>query len=107
MRGLETFSQLLENVAYNEYKVNLVSISDAPRFAHRQLMIDTSRHFLSVRSILKTLDAMEMNKLNVLHWHVVDDQSFPFVSESYPQLARNGSWSPMHIYTVQDVEKVP
>ena len=50
---------------------------------------------------------MEMNKLNVLHWHIVDSQSFPFVSETFPELSEKGAYQPYtHVYRREDVEAV-
>ena len=46
-------------------------------------MIDTSRHFYAVDFIKHTLDAMEMNRMNVLHIHVTDDESFPMQSKYF------------------------
>lgn len=107
LRGLETFAQLLHNSGRDEFLINLVKIEDYPRFSHRGLLIDSSRHFLPLRSIRQTLDSMEMNKFNVLHWHIVDDQSFPFVSETFPELSGQGSYDPNHMtYSVEEVEGV-
>ena len=59
---------------------------DFPRFSFRGLMVDTSRHYLSKSTILEMLDLMEMNKLNVFHWHLTDDPSFPYESITFPEL---------------------
>lgn len=77
LRGLETFSQLVRfNFDLEQYQVahSPWSIGDAPRFAHRGLMIDTARHFLPVRTILDMVDSLSYAKLNVLHWHMSGTQ---------------------------------
>lgn len=107
LRALETLSQMFQNIGPNQYRINVAQIDDHPRFPHRGMLIDTGRHYLSVNKIFEMLDSMEMNKMNVLHWHIVDDQSFPFVSETFPQLAHKGAFNPKtHIYTKVDVQSV-
>ncbi|PSN48529.1 Chitooligosaccharidolytic beta-N-acetylglucosaminidase [Blattella germanica] len=80
-----------------------VRIRDAPVFRHRGLMLDTARNFLPTYAIKRTLDAMAASKLNVLHWHVTDSQSFPLESPRVPQLSRFGAYSSRQVYSPQDV----
>ena len=90
LRGLETFLQLL---ALDERGVTLpvVDIVDEPRFAWRGLMIDSSRHFMPIEMVKRNLDGMAAVKLNVLHWHLVDDQGFRVESLALPKLHELGS----------------
>ena len=67
---------------------------------------DTSRHWYPVESILKTLDAMSYNRLNVLHWHATDDNSWSLSSSSYPQFANKSSFGPQFVYTADDIKAV-
>ncbi|KAG8507433.1 Beta-hexosaminidase subunit alpha [Galemys pyrenaicus] len=104
---LETFSQLVWRAPQGTFFINKTEIEDFPRFPHRGLLLDTSRHYLPLTSILDTLDVMAYNKLNVFHWHIVDDSSFPYESFTFPELTRKGSYNPItHIYTAQDVKEV-
>jgi hexosaminidase len=106
LRGLETFSQLVY-VEGESLVVNATIITDFPKFPHRGILLDTSRHFQPVYIILQNLDAMAYNKFNVLHWHLTDDHSFPYKSRTYPELSEKGAYHPVSkVYEQSDVSKV-
>ncbi|XVF56952.1 hypothetical protein PTKIN_Ptkin06aG0162400 [Pterospermum kingtungense] len=104
MRGLETFSQLVWGYP-SAVPVGLY-VWDAPLFAYRGIMLDTSRNYYGVEDILRTIEAMSANKLNVFHWHVTDSQSFPLVVPSEPELAAKGSYGPDMVYSPSDVARI-
>ncbi|KAJ6429090.1 hypothetical protein OIU84_020681 [Salix udensis] len=104
LRGLETFSQLCafdyETKTVQIYKAPWY-IVDKPRFAYRGLLLDTSRHYLPINVIKQIIESMSYAKLNVLHWHIIDEQSFPLEVPSYPNLWK-GSYTKWERYTVED-----
>ena len=104
MRGLETFSQL----AWGNPTCVAVGVHlwDSPLYAHRGIMLDTSRNYFPVKDLLRTVEAMSMNKLNVFHWHVTDSQSFPLVLPSEPALAEKGAYASHMVYSPEDVKRV-
>ncbi|KAG2224352.1 hypothetical protein INT45_006752, partial [Circinella minor] len=131
LHGLETFSQLVQarsfddNTPIQDYngedEVNNnenadlfipetpIHIQDAPVFSHRGLMLDTSRNYFPVKDILRTLDAMAYNKLNVFHWHITDSQSFPLKLENSPELANHGAYvinKKRYVYTKNDIQNI-
>jgi hexosaminidase len=93
--GLETLSQLITfDPDEQSLKIpNKVLISDAPIFPFRGILIDTGRNYFSMSSLKRIVDAMSYNKLNVLHWHMNEQQAFPFVSERVPELVSHGAYS--------------
>jgi hexosaminidase len=85
VRGTATFLQLVQP-GPEGFAVPAVRIDDKPRFAWRGLMIDVSRHWIPADVIKRNLDAMAAVKLNVLHWHLSDDQGFRVESKKFPKL---------------------
>jgi hexosaminidase len=69
-----------------------VRIADTPRFRWRGLMLDSARHFQSPEFVLHTLDWMALHKLNVLDWHLTDDQAWRLEIKRYPRLTQVGAW---------------
>ena len=96
MHGLESLTQLID-VRVGAGDVTMIPsapvvIHDKPRFAFRGLMIDSGRHFLPISHVKKTVVAASMAKLNVIHWHLVDAQSFASCSELFPALCAEGAY---------------
>ena len=109
LRALETFSQLVDYVVGTTFYIPCVVITDFPRFPHRGALVDTCRHFLPVNTLLTIIDALAYGKFNVLHWHIVDDQSFPYYSSAFPELSAMGAWNApatTHVYSKSDVSRV-
>jgi hexosaminidase len=90
MHGLQTFLQLVE-VTPNGYAAPAVHIEDSPRFPWRGLSIDVSRHFITMATLKRNVDAMAAVKMNVLHLHLSDDQGFRLESKEFPKLQEMGS----------------
>jgi hexosaminidase len=66
-------------------------IEDHPRFAWRAILLDSGRHFQSVADIKRLIDWMSLSKLNVLLWHVTEDQGWRLAIPKYPDLTKIGA----------------
>jgi hexosaminidase len=103
LRGLETFLQLI-NLDDNSFFIPCIKIEDHPRFCWRGLHIDVSRHWMPPEIILRNLDAMAAMKMNVLHWHLSDDQGFRVESRAFPKLHQLGSEG--NYYTQSQINEI-
>lgn len=74
------------------WDIPCLEIKDAPRFAWRGLMLDSSRHFHPVAWVKKFIDVMALHKFNVLHWHLVDDQGWRVEIKKYTALTAVSAW---------------
>ena len=89
--GAVTLWQLLPT-GVKSGAISAQTISDAPRYAWRGLMLDSSRHFQSPAFVRSMIDWMAWHKLNVLHWHLTDDQGWRLEIRKYPRLTSVGAW---------------
>ncbi|XP_006857676.2 beta-hexosaminidase 1 [Amborella trichopoda] len=108
LHGMETFSQLCDfNFVTKRVELSKAPwfIQDEPRFAFRGLLLDTSRHYQPINVIKQVIDSMAYAKLNVLHWHIIDEQSFPLEVPSLPNLW-DGSYTKWERYTVEDASEI-
>lgn len=90
LRGFQTLLQLL-GLDSEGFYMPAVQIQDEPRFPWRGLLIDVCRHWMPMEVIKRNLDGMAAVKLNVLHWHLSEDQGFRVECMSFPKLHEMGS----------------
>jgi hexosaminidase len=96
--GIQTLRQLLPTEIEQRFPVSTITwsipcifIEDKPRFPWRGFMLDEGRHFQGKEILHLTLDLMAMQKLNVLHWHLTEDQGWRIEIKKYPKLTEVGS----------------
>ncbi|WP_051687158.1 beta-N-acetylhexosaminidase [Microbulbifer sp. HZ11] len=108
LHGLQTLSQLSgvgeTASSTNDISLPAVEIVDYPRFRWRGVLLDSSRHFLSVDTIKRQLDGMAAAKLNVFHWHLTDDQGWRLESRAYPKLHQTAPGG--NFYTWEQVREI-
>ncbi len=100
--GIQTIRQLLpvtiegENANTTEWMIPVIEVEDAPRFGWRGLMVDVSRHFFPKEYMMQVIDGLALHKMNVMHWHLVDDQGWRIEIKKYPKLTEVGAWRVDH-----------
>jgi hexosaminidase len=92
--GAVTLWQLCTSNIVNSRSITLhaATIDDSPRLPWRGLMLDSARHYQSPQFVLQFIDWMALHKLNVLHWHLTDDQGWRLEIKKYPRLTEVGAW---------------
>ncbi|MDR0884732.1 MAG: beta-N-acetylhexosaminidase [Oscillospiraceae bacterium] len=89
--GVFYAKQTLQQLREAGGDVPCCKIFDQPRFAHRGFMLDVARHMTTIENTKKLIDALARMKMNVLHWHLTDDQGWRVPVEKYPRLIEVGS----------------
>jgi hexosaminidase len=82
-----------------------VSIQDAPLYPVRGIMIDSGRNYISKKKIYEQIDGMALSKLNVLHWHMVDAQSWPVELATYPDMTED-AYSAREVYSLECMKDI-
>jgi hexosaminidase len=98
--GIQSLRQLLPIDVENRAPVNMewcipcVIIEDQPRFSWRGFMLDEGRYFHGRETVLQLLELMALQKLNVFHWHLTEDQGWRIEIKKYPRLTEVGAHRP-------------
>ena len=103
LHALETLLQMLQNNS-TSYYFPTAMITDFPRFTWRGIMIDVARHFQPIDVIKRNLDAMAAVKMNVFHWHLVDDQGWRIELKKHPKLTEMASDG--NYYTQEEIKNI-
>ena len=89
-------------------KLVCLEISDAPHYGWRGALLDEGRHFFGKETVKGMIDLMAYHKMNVLHWHLTEDQGWRIDIPALPELVKYGSWrkeSPKHGSKLQHLGK--
>ena len=93
--GLQTLFQLIvlnyDSIS-NSIRLPCLEIKDQNSFEHRGFLMDCCRHFFPVKTIKKYIDLLAIYKMNILHWHLTEDQGWRIEIDKYPKLNTVGSW---------------
>ena len=103
MYGLQTLLQLVQ-AGPSGFVAPSVTIQDRPRFSWRGLLLDVCRHWMPLDVVERTLDGMAAAKLNVLHWHLSEDQAVRVESKKLPKLPQLASAG--HFYTQAQIKEI-
>lgn len=91
--GVQTLRQFLPNdKIQKEVLLPYVIIDDAPAFKHRGMLLDCCRHFMEPAFVKRYIDLLARFKMNVLHWHLTEDQGWRLAIDAYPELTNVGAW---------------
>jgi hexosaminidase len=90
--GMQTMRQMIYQSNSIKRKIPTLKIFDSPRFEWRGMHLDVSRHFFPKEFIMEYIDYMAFLKMNVFHWHLVDDQGWRIEIKKYPKLTSIGAW---------------
>lgn len=90
--GVTLWQAMTQDAGRGAVSLDGFTVQDAPRFAWRGLMLDSARHFQSPAYVRQLIDWMAANKLNTLHWHLVDDQGWRIEIKKYPRLTEVAGW---------------
>jgi hexosaminidase len=105
LNAFTTFQQLVIFDGKNFVIEQPVSIADQPLYPYRGVLVDTGRNFISIAKIKEQLDGMGLSKLNVLHWHLDDSQSWPIDIGAYPQMVQD-AYSGRETYSHNDLHDI-
>ncbi|MEO1255783.1 MAG: beta-N-acetylhexosaminidase, partial [Bacteroidota bacterium] len=89
MHGLQSLRQLLY---LHGQELPFVEIQDNASFQWRGMLLDCSRHFMEKEFVKRYIDLLALYKMNVLHWHLTEDQGWRIEIDKYPKLTEIGAW---------------
>lgn len=91
--GMQSLFQTLPPIRSNAaLQIPNMAIKDYPRFTYRGMHLDVSRHFFGPEFVKEYINLIASYKMNVFHWHLVDDQGWRIEIKKYPNLTATGAW---------------
>jgi len=114
--GVQTLVQILTPYSGGIDKtvaIPAIEIQDQPRFAHRGMLLDCCRHFMDKEFVKRYIDLLAYHKMNILHWHLTEDQGWRIEIKKYPKLTEVGAWRTEDdgsvyggFYTQEDIKEI-
>ncbi len=88
--GTVTLLQSLQGGVKEPGEFPCLRVKDRPVLGYRGLMVDLARQWHPIESVRMLVALCRWYKINTLHLHLTDDQSFTFPSRAYPHLSTSG-----------------